>query len=46
MAVVSVFALRPLPGRLPEVLATASEAKKIQERLGARVRVLQDEGTP
>ncbi len=41
MAVVSVDTWRPLPGRLPEVLSNLSELTKIQERLGARVRVLQ-----
>ncbi len=40
MAVVSVDTWRPLPGRLPEFLSIGSEAKKIHERLGARVRVL------
>ncbi len=41
MAVVSVFSFRPLPGRLPEFLGLCSEAKKIHERLGARIRALQ-----
>ncbi len=41
MAVVSVFSFRPLSGRLPEFLGLCSEGKKIHERLGARIRVLQ-----
>ncbi len=41
MAVVSVITWRPLPGRVPQFLGSVSEAKKIHERLGARVRVLQ-----
>ncbi len=41
MAVVSVITFRPLPGRLPEFLGSLPEAKKIHERLGARIRVLQ-----
>ena len=41
MAVVSVLSFRPLQGRLPEFLGLCSEAKKIHERLGARIRVLQ-----
>ncbi len=41
MAVVSVLSWRPLLGRLPEFLGLCSEAKKIHERLGARIRTLQ-----
>ena len=41
MAIVSVSSWRIAPGRGPEFIATCAEAKKIQERLGARVRILQ-----
>ncbi len=41
MAAVSVITFRPFTGRVPELLVSLSEAKRIHERLGARIRVLQ-----
>ncbi len=41
MAAVSVITFRPFTGRVPELLGSLSEAKRIHERLGARIRVLQ-----
>ncbi len=40
MAVVSVFSWKIKPGRTQEVHAIVAQARKIHERLGARVRVL------
>jgi hypothetical protein len=41
MAVVTVHTWRIHPGRLQEVLRNVSEARKIHERLGGRVRMWQ-----
>jgi hypothetical protein len=41
MAFINVVVWRPKAGRAAEFLAQVSEAKKMHERLGARVRVLQ-----
>ncbi len=41
MAVISVYTLRVRPGRLQEALSLCGEARKIQESIGARVRVWQ-----
>lgn len=41
MAVISVYTLRVRPGRLQEALSLCAEARKIQESLGARVRIWQ-----
>jgi hypothetical protein len=39
MAVATVNTFRPLPARAQDFLAACSEAKKIHERLGGRVRI-------
>ena len=41
MAVLNVITWRPKPGRAAEFLGQVAEAKKMHERLGAQVRVLQ-----
>ncbi len=41
MAVLNVVTWRPKDGRAAEFLGQVAEAKKMHERLGARVRVLQ-----
>ena len=41
MAVVAVASWRIIPGHGPQFAANVATAKKIHERLGARVRVLQ-----
>ena len=41
MAVINVVIWRPKDGRAAEFLGQVAEAKKIHERLGAQVRVLQ-----
>jgi hypothetical protein len=41
MAVATVHSFRIKPGRLQDVLSVVSEARKIHERLGGRVRVWQ-----
>jgi hypothetical protein len=37
-AVAAIFVWRPRPGRLQDFMAVAARAKKIQHRLGAKVR--------
>jgi hypothetical protein len=46
MAVLNVVTWRPKDGRAAEFLGQVAEAKKMHERLGARVRVLQSGAGP